>query len=130
MLGSGLLFVACLFGAAALAGGLADAVAANHLQLLHSETYYFCRHSSNALMNVFAIKMAEVFMISTCTIGLRTGIFPRWVTFVGYACALVLLVVITNWGWIALLFPLWVLLVSTVILVAEFGGPREGLERV
>lgn len=124
LLGSGLLFVACLFGAAALAGGLADAVAAGHVPLPDSETYYFGRHTSNVLLNVFSIKMAAVFMFSTCTIGLRTAIFPRWVAFVGYACALVLLVVITNWAWIALLFPLWVLLVSAVILTAEFGRQR------
>lgn len=124
MLGSGLLFVACLFGAAALAGGLADAVAAGHVRLPDSETYYFGRHTSHALLNVFALKMAAVFMFSTCTIGLRTAVFPRWVALVGYACALVLLVVITNWAWIALLFPLWVLLVSAVILTAEFGGRR------
>lgn len=124
LLGSGLLFVACLFGAAALAGGLSDAVADGRAHLHDSETYYFGMHTSNALLNVFAIKMAAVFMFSTCTIGLRTAIFPRWVAFVGYACALVLLVVITNWAWIALLFPLWVLLVSTVILTAEFGRQR------
>jgi hypothetical protein len=48
------------------------------------------------------------------------------VAFVGYSCGLVLLVVITNWKWIALLFPIWVLLVSVVILAADFGGrPRE-----
>ena len=76
------------------------------------------------LLNVFAIKMAAVFMFSTCTIGLRTAIFPRWVAFVGYSCGLILLVVITNWKWIALLFPIWVLLVSVVILAAEFGGRR------
>ena len=122
VLGSGLLFVACLFGAAALAGGLSDAVAAGHVRLPDSETYYFGRHTSDALLNVFAIKMAAVFMFSTCTIGLRTAIFPRWVAFVGYAFGLVLLVVITNWAWIALLFPLWVLLVSAVILTAEFRG--------
>jgi hypothetical protein len=126
LLGSGVLFVACLFGAAALAGGLADAVADGHIQLPQSETYYFGRHTTNVLLNVFAIKMAAVFMFSTCTIGLRTAIFPRWVAFVGYSCGLVLLVVITNWKWIALLFPIWVLLVSVVILAAEFGGrPRE-----
>jgi hypothetical protein len=76
------------------------------------------------LLNVFAIKLAAVFMFSTCTIGLRTAIFPRWVAFVGYSCGLVLLVVITNWKWIALLFPIWVLLLSVVILAAEFGGRR------
>jgi hypothetical protein len=66
------------------------------------------------------MKMAGVFMISTCTIGLRTAIFPRWVAFSGYACALVLLVVIANWRWITLVFPIWMLLVSAAILLTEF----------
>jgi hypothetical protein len=38
----------------------------------------------------------------------------------GFACAAVLLVAITNWPWIALLFPAWMLLVSLSILIAEF----------
>ena len=83
VLGSGLLFIACVFGAAALTGGLSDAVDAGHVQLPNSETYYFGIHTSNVLLNVFAIKMATVFMYSTCTIGLRTAILPRWVAFVG-----------------------------------------------
>ena len=128
VLGSGLLFIACVFGAAALTGGLSDAVDAGHVQLPNSETYYFGIQTSNVLLNVFAIKMAAVFMFSTCTIGLRTAILPRWVAFVGYACGLVLLVVITNWEWIALLFPLWVLLVSTVTLTAEVGRRRGATE--
>ena len=119
LLGSGLLFVACLFGAAALAAGLAGAVDSGHLMLPDSATYHFARIASHALLNVFAMKMAAVFTFSTCTIGLRAAIFPRWVAFVGYACASVLLVVITSWLWIALLFPLWVLLASVVILTAE-----------
>jgi hypothetical protein len=40
--------------------------------------------------------------------------------FAGYACALVLLLVMTNWPWIALLFPLWMLVLSACILWAEF----------
>jgi hypothetical protein len=60
VLGSGLLFIACLFGNAALACGLTDAVAAGHVQLPANETYYFVRYTGNALLNVFAIKMAAV----------------------------------------------------------------------
>ncbi len=119
-LGSGLLFVAMLFGAAATAGGLLAAITAGSVRLADSEAYYAGRGTSYVLMNVFAIKMAGVFMFSTCTIGLKTGITPRWVAYVGYGCAVVLLVVITNWEWIALLFPLWILLVSSYILVADF----------
>jgi hypothetical protein len=53
----------------------------------------------------FAIKMAGVFMFSTSTIALRTALFPRWVAFAGFVCGVALLVVISNWLWIALLFP-------------------------
>ncbi len=77
-------------------------------------------------MNLFAMKMAGVFMISTCTIGLRSAIFPRWIAFAGYACALVLLLVIANWKWIELVFPLWMLLVSMQILLAEFRSRHAG----
>jgi hypothetical protein len=64
--------------------------------------------------------MAAVFMFSTGTIGLRTAFLPRWVALVGYGCGLVLLLVITSWAWIGMLFPLWVLLVSIVVLTMEF----------
>ncbi len=116
-LASGLLFVACMFAAAAVMGALIESVAASNID---STTYYFGRRITDALINLFAMKMAGVFMISACTIGLRTAIFPRWVAFSGYACALVLLVVIANWRWITLVFPIWMLLVSAHILLAEF----------
>jgi L-asparagine transporter-like permease len=58
-------------------------------------------------------------MIVTSTIGLRTGVLARWVSLVGFACALVLLVVMTDFAWISLLFPLWVLVVSIYILIAD-----------
>lgn len=102
-----------------MTGALVESVAAGNID---SETYYFGRRVSDALMNLFAMKMAGVFMISACTIGLRTAIFPRWVAILGYACALVLLVVIANWRWITLVFPIWALLVSVQILLAEFAS--------
>ena len=119
-LGSGLLFVACLFGAAAMSRALIEVAAAGNLRTPDSATLYFGRRATDALLNVFAMKMAGVFMISTCTIGLRSGIFPRWIAFVGYTCALVLLVAIANWKWIELVFPLWMLLLSMQIFLAEF----------
>jgi hypothetical protein len=124
-LSSGLLFVASMFGAAALAGGLLDAIADGHIRLPDSEAYYFGRRAIYTLLNVFAFKMAAVFMFTTGTIGLRTAFLPRWVALVGFVCALVLLLVITSWVWIGLLFPLWVLLVSAVVLATEFRGRRE-----
>jgi uncharacterized membrane protein len=119
-LGSGLLFVASMFAAAAFSGALLAAIAAGNIRSPDSESYYLGRRAIDALLNLFAMKMAGVFTFSTCTVGLRSRILPRWLAFAGWACALVLLVAIANWRWIALLFPLWMLLVSMQMLVAEF----------
>ena len=120
-LGSGLLFVAMLFASAATAIALVDGVASGDIHLPNSETYYLARRASYTFLNVFAIKMAGVFMFSTCAMALRTAFLPRWVAFSGFGCGLVLVVVITDWEWIALLFPSWIMLVSIQILVADLG---------
>lgn len=116
-LGSGLLFVASLFGVAAVMRALIDMLAAGNVAV---GTFYFGHRISDALFNIFAIKMAGVFIFSTCTIGLRTAIIPRWIALIGYACAAMLLLVIANWKWITLVFPIWMLLVSAHILLTEF----------
>ena len=118
-LGSGLLFVGTLFASAAAAGALLQVTPTVDIQQTDDKIYYFVQHLSYTFLNVFAIKMAGVFMFSTCTIALRTGLFPRWVAFSGFLCGLVLVVVISNWLWIALLFPFWILLVSAQILIAD-----------
>jgi hypothetical protein len=123
-LGSGLLFVAILFGSAAWAAGLLAAVNVGTIRLSENDSIIaLVRETTYVMMNVFGVKMAGVFMFSTCTIALRTAILPRWIVLVGYGFAVVLLLVITRWPWIALLFPLWILLASTSILVEDF---REG----
>jgi hypothetical protein len=116
--GSGLLFVASLFASAALAGTLMQTMADGRAQLLNTDAYYLARYVVGAALNVFAIKMAGVFIVSTSTIIMRTGILPRWVALSGYACAAGLLLIITNWPWIALLFPMWMLVVGVCILIA------------
>jgi hypothetical protein len=76
-------------------------------------------------MNVYAMKMAGVFMISTCTLSLRTGILPRWMAYLGLVLALVLLFSLGFLPWAPLVFPLWVLLISVHILLANLGRSRS-----
>jgi hypothetical protein len=115
-LASGLLFVATMFVSSAMMRALIESVSAHNID---SEIYYFGRRVTDLLLNLFAVKMAAVFMFSTCTIGVRTEFIPRWVALAGYACGLVLLVVIANWKWITLVFPIWMLMMSTQILLSE-----------
>jgi hypothetical protein len=88
-------------------------------KLMESGTYTFGRTVAYHILNVYAVKMAGVFMISTCTLSIRTGIFPRWMAFLGYALALLLLLSIGYFNWVLLVLPLWVLLVSCYILLAN-----------
>jgi len=118
-LGSGLLFVAMLFAAVAVSRGLLDTFGSGDVIPDQGETYRVGRGMAYALMNTFGMRMAAVFMFVTSTIGLRTAVLARWVSFVGFALGLVLLMIITDFAWIALLFPFWVLLVSTYILTAD-----------
>jgi hypothetical protein len=119
-LGSGLLFVASLYASAAFAGALVATVDWRG-DPLSGDAFHLARQVAGAFLNVFAIKMAGVFTLVTSTIVLRTSILPRSIALSGYGCALVLLLVITSWPWIALLFPLGVLAMSLCILTAEFG---------
>jgi len=118
-IGSGLIFVAMLFAAVAVSRGLLDTFASGASLKQESETFQVGRGMAYALMNTFGMRMAAVFMFATSTIGLRTRVLSRWISFVGFAFGLILLVVITDFAWIALLFPLWAIMVSTFILVTN-----------
>lgn len=119
-LGSGLLFVAMLFASVAVSGATLETFTDAGRPPAQSETYVLARRLSYLLMNPFGIRMAAVFMFATSMIGLRTAFLPRWLAMVGFAIGLVLLLAITDFAWIALLFPLWVFLVSAYILFIEY----------
>jgi hypothetical protein len=118
-LGSGLLFLAMLFASAAIAGGIMSIYGTTPGGLIESGMYTFGRTVSYEIMNVYAMKMAGVFMISTCTLSLRTGITPRWMALLGLVLALFLLFSLGFFYWAPLVFPLWVLMISVYFLVAN-----------
>jgi hypothetical protein len=124
-LGSGLLFLAMLFASAAVGGGIITAYVARPAGLLESATFAFARAVTYEIMNLYAVKMAAVFMISTSTLAIRTGFFPRWIALLGYAFALFLLLSGRYIEWILMLFPLWVLLISLYILIDNLRRPSQ-----
>ena len=118
-LAGGILFVALLFAASATASTLVVGVrfldqpppTAAESDLLRALAY--------TLMFGFASRAAALFMLSTATVGLRTGAFPRWFALVGYVVGIALLVTVSFFDWIILALPAWVAFVSVVILVRE-----------
>ena len=118
-LGSGLLFLAMLFTSAGIAGGIISLYGVTPGMLIDSNIYTFGRTVTYEIMNVYTMKMAAVFMITTCTLSLRTDIIPRWMAFLGLVLALFLLLSTGSFYWAPLVFPLWVLLISVYILLAN-----------
>ena len=121
--GSGLLFLAMLFAAAAVIGAvvLVASISAPD-ELMNSATFRFARAASYIIMNVYALKMAAVFMISTSTVVIRTGIAPRWIAFLGFALALMLLIGSFFVSWSFAVLPFWVFLISIYILIDNLVG--------
>jgi hypothetical protein len=124
--GSGLLFVALLFAAAAAAGSIV--VGWRYLDLPAPTTGEVATSRSLAytLLFAFSTRAAAVFLVSMGTIGIRSGAFPRWLAWTGYVAGIVLLLVVAFFDWIVLILPAWVAAVSLFILRRERAGRRRG----
>jgi hypothetical protein len=118
-LASGLLFVAMLFVAAGVGGALLAAVKFQREPLPSQDAVVLVRSFAFGFLFIYAMRMAAVFMIVVSTIGMRLGVFPRWLVITGYLAALVLILNVSYAALLTLVFPAWVAAVSVVILRAD-----------
>ena len=123
-LGSGLVFLAMVFVATAIAGAIVAGAAVQEAQGYRPDVVQFGRLIMLQVSNVYALRMAGVFMVSLATIWLRTGLLPRWLAVLSYAGALTLLTVVSLSLWVVLVFPAWALIVSVLLLVRRDGGSQ------
>ena len=115
-LGSGLLFLATLFQGAVTETSMLAMISESQAD---PAVWTFGRNITQALISVYAMRMAAVFIISVSSVALRAGALPRWVGILGYAVATLLLVTAGADPWTGLLFPGWVFLLSIVILTTR-----------
>jgi hypothetical protein len=118
-LASGLLFVAMLFVAAGVGGALLAAVKFQREPLPSQDAVVLVRSFAFGFLFIYAMRMAAVFMIVVSTIGMRLGVFPRWLVITGYLAALVLILNVSYAALLTLVFPAWVAAVSVVILRSD-----------
>jgi hypothetical protein len=124
-LGTGLLFVAMLFVAAAVNGALLE-VAKQQDPAVSEDVWSFGRHAGFLMLTVYAMRMAGMFAIVTTTIAMRLGLFPRWLAAFGFMVAVVLLLTVESSPWAVMLFPLWVLVLSVHFLLRPAVDPSQG----
>ena len=117
--GSGLLFVALLFTTAAVVSTPTTLVEFLGGAQLSTEGQAILRALAYTLLFAMATRAAAVFMLATATIGIKSGVFPRWFALVGYLLGFVLLVAVSFWDWFILVLPAWVAVVSLFILRRE-----------
>jgi hypothetical protein len=128
--GSGLLFLAMMFASAAVAGGTIASYAIEPNVLVQSGVVTFGRAIMYTIMNVYAIRMAAVFMISLGVIWTRTHVMPRSFVFLTLVLAVVLLVSSNLTVWLVLVFPAWVFVISVFILIVSLRGERAEAEGI
>lgn len=113
-LGSGLLFVAMLFAAAAV---LMSALAVGDAGMpVTEETAAGAWALASALLGSFGARMAAVFAMAVSSAGIRGGSMPRLLVALGYVTGLLLLLTPPLPQWAQLLFPLWVISLSMHVL--------------
>jgi hypothetical protein len=116
-IGSGLLFLAMMFVAIGVGAGL-EAISSDVVDTAaQGEVATFGQMVLLAVSKTYALRMAAVFMISLATIWLKTGLMPRWLVIVTYLVALGLILASDISMWLVLVFPIWVLVVSVLLLV-------------
>ncbi len=123
--GSGLLFVALLFAAAAVASMMVVGVRYLGQDAPSATLVGATRALSYTLLFAFATRAGGVFLISTATIGIRSRAFPAWVAWTGYVVGAVLLLAVTFWDWFILVLPAWVAVISLFILRRERARSRH-----
>ena len=114
--------LAMLFAAAAVIGAVILAFHAAPNVLINSATFHFGRGLAYGMVNIYLVKTASVFMMTTSTIALYTGLTPRWLAYGGYGVAAILLIGSYYIDWSLVVFPFWVLLVSINIWLTKDGG--------
>jgi len=123
--GSGLLFVALVFAATAVAAAPSVGVRYLDQPAPSLEQLQMARSIAYTLLYVIATRAAAVFLISISTLGVRSGVFPRWFAATGYLFGLTLLLFVSFWDLYVLSLPVWVAGVSVFILRRERDRVRQ-----
>ncbi len=82
----------------------------------------------NALLLVFGVRMAAMFVMTTANIGRASGYMPRWFSVLSIVLAAVLFLSFSITVWLIVLFPLWILALSALIIYHAYKADPESLE--
>ncbi len=79
----------------------------------------------DTIVGVFATRMAAMFVITTTSIARSAHVLPRWFVWLSYLLGIVLLLTSTISRFLVLAFPLWLLLLSVLLLARARHIPAD-----
>ncbi len=121
---SAVVYIALFFAAAAASSIIALTFDTSTGGIAAIPNRQFPRYGS-ALLLVFAMRMAAMFVFTTSRLGRRHDALPRWFVYGGYAVGAFLLLSFTLSALLILVFPLWILVLSAILLVKARAMPNE-----
>lgn len=121
--GSAIAYVAIWLLAASMVAAPAVAVGLLDAAKVTPATAALANGQAAAVLLVVAPRLQAVFVFTTTTIILRTGVLPRWFAILGYVIGLTLLVVPVVARPLGVAFPVWVLAMSIALFIARPGSP-------
>lgn len=128
-LGSALVYVSLWLVAASIIASPAVLSSLDDGRPLNWEVYRLAEGTAAAILLVAIPRISAVFVASTSTVYLRTGVVPNWLAYVGYTVAFGLFFVPFVTTPLGLGLPLFVLISSVTILVTRArsheGDPLE-----
>ena len=125
-LGSGILYVGMWLVAATLLAATAVAPDLFAGAEVDKASHTLMAGTAGGLLLVAGPRVQAVFVLTTSTLILRTGVMPKWLAYFGYVMGLALFVTPLIIQPIGLGFPAWVLIVSVTILFSRNAALSNG----
>ena len=127
-LGSGILLTAILLVGATVRSSIAIGLELENGVVPDLGTFTLFDGLASGLLLLVLPRIEAVFIITTSTVGLRTGAFPFWLALVGYVIGVGMFVLPLLIDPILAIFPVWVGLMSAVLLVRTRQAVRVDTE--
>ncbi len=121
---SAIVFIALFFASAAAQSVLATTFDGPDAGIDVAAARQFPQYGS-ALLLVFAMRMAAMFVFTTSAIARKHQIMPRWFIWSGFAVGLFLLLSASLSPFLILVFPIWVLILSVLLLLRARRFPKQ-----
>jgi hypothetical protein len=122
---SGIVYIALFFVSAAASAVVAMSIEFTDGKEIDPDIARQVPVYGNTVLFVFAFRTAAMFVFTTSAILLRAGILPRWFAWGGYVVATFLLLSASFERWFVLVFPIWLIVLSALLLRVARGIDPE-----